>query len=63
MKARRSDDLVIFGAGQMGTTIARVLHATATSASGSSTPTTGGATEAAEALPEARVFCAHAFDA
>jgi trk system potassium uptake protein TrkA len=55
------DDLVIFGAGQMGSTIARVLlhrdvrirlvdadHRRAT--------------EAAEALPEARVFCAHAFD-
>ena len=55
------DDLVVFGAGQMGSTIARVLlnrdvrvrlvdsdHRRAT--------------EAAEALPEARVFCAHAFD-
>jgi trk system potassium uptake protein len=55
------DDLVVFGAGQMGSTIARALmqrdvrirlidadH--------------GRATEAAEALPEARVFCADAFD-
>src|SRR5918995_7024552 len=55
------DDLIVFGAGQMGSTIARVLlnrdvrvrlvdsnHQRAT--------------EAAEALPEARVFCAHAFD-
>lgn len=55
------DDLVIFGAGQMGTTISRVLlgrdvrirlvdadH--------------DRAHEAAEDLPEARVFCADAFD-
>ena len=55
------DELFVFGAGQMGSTIARVLlnrdvrvrlvdsnHQRAT--------------EAAEALPEARVFCAHAFD-
>ena len=55
------DDIVIFGAGRMGSTIARVLlerdlrvrlvdsdHARAT--------------EAAEALPDARVFCAQAFD-
>jgi trk system potassium uptake protein len=55
------DDLIVFGAGRMGSTIARVLlnrdvrvrlvdsnHQRAT--------------EAAEALPEARVFCAHAFD-
>src|SRR5262245_60637818 len=55
------DDLVVFGAGRMGATIARVLlgrdvrvrlvdadHARAM--------------DAAEALPEARVFCAHAFD-
>ena len=55
------DDLVVFGAGRMGSTIARVLlgrdvrvrlvdsdHARAM--------------EAAEHLPEARVFCAQAFD-
>jgi trk system potassium uptake protein TrkA len=59
---RAVDDLVVFGAGQMGSTIARVLlqrdvrvrlvdadHARAT--------------QAAEALPAARVFCADAFDA
>jgi trk system potassium uptake protein len=55
------DDIVIFGAGRMGTTIAKVLlerdirvrlvdsnHRRAT--------------EAAEELPDARVFCASAFD-
>ena len=55
------DDLVIFGAGQMGSTIARVLlhrgvRVRLIDANHQR------ATEAAEALPDARVFCAHAFD-
>jgi trk system potassium uptake protein TrkA len=55
------DDLVVFGAGQMGTTITRVLlgrdvRVRLVDADHDR------ATEAAEALPDARVFCAHAFD-
>jgi trk system potassium uptake protein TrkA len=55
------DDLVVFGAGRMGSTIARVLlgrdvRVRLVDADHDR------ATEAAEALPEARVFCAHAFD-
>jgi trk system potassium uptake protein len=55
------DDLVVFGAGQMGSTIARVLlhrdvRVRLVDADHKR------AMEAAEALPEARVFCAHAFD-
>jgi trk system potassium uptake protein TrkA len=55
------DDLVVFGAGRMGTTIARVLlerdvRVRLVDADLSR------AVEAAEALPEARVFCAQAFD-
>jgi len=55
------DDLVVFGAGQMGSTIARVLlHRGVRVRLVDSDHQR--ATEAAEALPEARVFCAHAFD-
>jgi trk system potassium uptake protein len=56
------DDLIVFGAGQMGSTIARVLlnRDVRVRLVDSSHQR---ATEAAEALPEARVFCAHAFDA
>jgi trk system potassium uptake protein len=55
------DDLVIFGAGQMGSTIARVLlHRGVRIRLVDSSHER--ASEAAEALPEARVFCAHAFD-
>ena len=55
------DDLVVFGAGRMGSTIARVLlgrdvRVRLVDADHER------ATEAAEALPDARVFCAHAFD-
>jgi trk system potassium uptake protein len=55
------DDLIIFGAGRMGSTIARVLlhrdvRIRLVDASHER------AMEAAEALPDARVFCAHAFD-
>jgi trk system potassium uptake protein len=55
------DDLVVFGAGQMGSTIARVLlerdvRVRLVDAD------QARAVAAAEALPEARVFCAHAFD-
>jgi trk system potassium uptake protein len=55
------NDLVIFGAGRMGSTIARVLlhrdvRVRLVDADHER------AMEAAEALPEARVFCAHAFD-
>jgi trk system potassium uptake protein TrkA len=55
------DDLVVFGAGQMGSTIARVLlhrdvRVRLVDADHHR------ATEAAEALPDARVFCADAFD-
>ena len=55
------DDLIVFGAGQMGSTIARVLlnRDVRVRLVDSSHER---ATEAAEALPEARVFCAHAFD-
>jgi trk system potassium uptake protein TrkA len=55
------DDLVVFGAGRMGSTIARVLlhrHVRVRLVDADHRR----ATEAAEALPEARVFCAHAFD-
>jgi len=56
------NDLVIFGAGRMGSTIARVLlhrdvRVRLVDADHER------ATQAAEALPGARVFCAHAFDA
>ena len=55
------DDLVVFGAGQMGSTIARVLlHRDVRVRLVDSDHRR--ATEAAEALPEARVFCAQAFD-
>ena len=55
------DELVVFGAGQMGSTIARVLlHRDVRVRLVDSDHRR--ATEAAEALPEARVFCAHAFD-
>ena len=55
------DDLIVFGAGQMGSAIARVLlhrdvRIRLVDASHER------AMEAAEALPNARVFCAHAFD-
>jgi trk system potassium uptake protein TrkA len=55
------EDLVIFGAGQMGSTIARVLlhrdvRVRLVDADHHR------ATEAAESLPDARVFCADAFD-
>jgi trk system potassium uptake protein TrkA len=55
------DDLVVFGAGRMGSTIARVLlhrgvRVRLVDADAHR------ALEAAEALPEARVFSAHAFD-
>src|SRR5688500_8883319 len=55
------DDLIVFGAGRMGSTIARVLlnRDVRVRLVDSSHQR---ATEAAEALPEARVFCAHAFD-
>ena len=55
------DELIVFGAGQMGSTIARVLlnRDVRVRLVDSSHQR---ATEAAEALPEARVFCAHAFD-
>jgi trk system potassium uptake protein len=55
------NDLVVFGAGQMGSTIARVLlHRDVRVRLVDSDHRR--ATEAAEALPEARVFCAQAFD-
>jgi trk system potassium uptake protein TrkA len=55
------DDLIVFGAGRMGTTISRVLlgrdvRVRLVDADHDR------ATQAAEDLPEARVFCAHAFD-
>jgi trk system potassium uptake protein TrkA len=55
------DDLVVFGAGRMGSTIARVLlgrevRVRVVEANQQR------ALDAAEALPDARVFCAHAFD-
>ena len=55
------DDLVIFGAGQMGSTIARVLLARDVRVRLVDSDHER-AMQAAEALPEARVFCAHAFD-
>jgi trk system potassium uptake protein len=55
------DELVVFGAGRMGSTIARVLlHRDVRVRLVDSDHRR--ATEAAEALPDARVFCAHAFD-
>jgi trk system potassium uptake protein TrkA len=55
------DELVVFGAGQMGSTIARVLlHRGVRVRLVDSNE--ARALEAAEALPEARVFQAHAFD-
>ena len=55
------DDLVIFGAGQMGSTIARVLlHRDVRIRLVDADH--DRAMAAAEALPDARVFCAHAFD-
>jgi trk system potassium uptake protein TrkA len=55
------DDLVVFGAGQMGSTIARVLLARDVRVRLVDADHER-AMEAAEALPDARVFCAHAFD-
>ena len=55
------DDLVIFGAGRMGSTIARVLLARDVRVRLVDSDHRR-AMEAAEALPDARVFCAHAFD-
>ena len=55
------DDLVVFGAGRMGATISRVLLGRDVRVRLVDADH-GRATEAAEALPEARVFCAHAFD-
>jgi trk system potassium uptake protein TrkA len=55
------DDLVVFGAGQMGSTIARVLLGRDVSVRLVDSDQQR-AQDAAEALPEARVFCAHAFD-
>jgi trk system potassium uptake protein len=58
---REVDDLVVFGAGRMGSTIARVLLARDVRVRLVDADHRR-ATEAAEALPKARVFCAHAFD-
>jgi trk/ktr system potassium uptake protein len=55
------DDLVVFGAGRMGSTIARVLLGRDVRVRLIDTDP-DRAMEAAEALPDARVFCAHAFD-
>jgi trk system potassium uptake protein TrkA len=55
------DDLVVFGAGQMGTTIARVLLGRDVRVRLVDSDHTK-AMEAAEHLPEARVFHAQAFD-
>ncbi len=55
------DDLVVFGAGRMGSTIARVLLGRDVRVRLVDSDS-HRALEAAEALPEARVFCAHAFD-
>jgi trk system potassium uptake protein TrkA len=55
------DDLVVFGAGQMGSTIARVLLGRDVRVRLVDSDHKR-ALDAAEALPEARVFCAHAFD-
>jgi trk system potassium uptake protein TrkA len=55
------DDLVVFGAGQMGSTIARVLLARDVRVRLVDADH-DRAMDAAEALPDARVFCAHAFD-
>jgi trk system potassium uptake protein TrkA len=55
------DDLVIFGAGRMGSTIARVLLGRDVRVRLVDSDA-ARAMEAAEDLPEARVFCAHAFD-
>jgi trk system potassium uptake protein TrkA len=55
------NDLVIFGGGRMGSTIARVLLHRGVRVRLVDADQMR-ATEAAEALPDARVFCAHAFD-
>jgi trk system potassium uptake protein len=55
------DDIVVFGAGQMGSTIARVLLGRDVRVRLVDSDHQR-AVEAAEALPDARVFCAHAFD-
>ena len=55
------DDLVVFGAGRMGATIARVLLGRDVRVRLVDADS-NRAMEAAEALPDARVFCAHAFD-
>ena len=55
------DDLVVFGAGRMGATIARVLLGRDVRVRLVDADS-NRAIEAAEALPDARVFCAHAFD-
>ena len=55
------DELVVFGAGRMGSTIARVLLARDVRVRLVDSDSRR-ALEAAEALPEARVFCAQAFD-
>jgi trk system potassium uptake protein len=55
------DDLVVFGAGRMGSTIARVLLGREVRVR-MVEANRQRAHEAAEALPDARVFCAHAFD-
>jgi trk system potassium uptake protein TrkA len=55
------DELVVFGAGRMGSTIARVLISRDVRVRLVDS-SHQRATEAAEALPEARVFCAQAFD-
>ena len=55
------DDLVVFGAGRMGSTIARVLLTRDVRVRLVDSDHQR-AMEAAEALPDARVFCAHAFD-
>jgi trk system potassium uptake protein len=59
--AHEVNDLVVFGAGQMGSTIARVLlHRGVRVRLVDADPQR--ATDAAEALPDARVFHAQAFD-
>ena len=55
------EDLVVFGAGRMGSTIARVLIGREIRVR-MVEANRQRAHEAAEALPDARVFCAHAFD-
>jgi trk system potassium uptake protein TrkA len=55
------DDLVVFGAGRMGSTIARVLLGREVRVR-LVEANQARALEAAETLPDARVFCADAFD-